>query len=635
MTRPWQDWSLPRKTVAVVAGPLLLLFGSVLAIYLLERQTARAEADVRATLALVSDLHEAHSQLAETAAAVRGFLLVRRDNFLDPYRIAEPQLLATVSRLSERTRDGPRAERYARLLPLFQLKLTGWRELLREGVDPDDPGVRAQLVEGKQTLDILRAELRELGALERNELNARADAAAVLRQRNTAVTLAVALLGGLGAVAAAAGLAASLSRRLRRLAAEANRLGEGLPPREGRVAGDEIGQVDQRLREAGALLQARARQLDDARQQAEAANRAKDEFLSRMSHELRTPLNAMLGYAQLLTDTPDATPARRYGGHIEVAGRHLLGLITEMLDVAAIEAGSLGLEPRPLRLAPALQEALSLVQPQAAGRGITLVPPDAAGTALAVHADAKRLRQVLLNLLGNAAKYGPPGGRVQLAAVPHGRCVEISVKDDGPGLAPEAVARLFRPFERIDSTARGVEGTGLGLALSKRLVEAMGGEIGVDTAPGQGCRFWFRLPLAAEAPEDVDAGRTLATPATGPRQLLLVEDNASNRALVHTLLERYPQWQLATAVDAAGGERALRAGGIDLVLLDLHLPDGDGAALLAQLSAEGVALPPAIVLTADATAQARERALRAGAAAVLTKPLDLRQFHQELARCLR
>ena len=197
------------------------------------------------------------------------------------------------------------------------------------------------------------------------------------------------------------------------------------------------------------------------------------------------------------------------------------------------------------------------------------------------------------------------------------------------------MSRLFRPFERIDSTARGVEGTGLGLALSKRLVEAMGGEIGVDTAPGQGCRFWFRLPQALDVPADAEAGRAAAPPVSGPRRLLLVEDNASNRALVQTLLARYPAWTLDTAVDAAGGEQALRAGGFDLVLLDLHLPDGDGAALLAHLSAEGIALPPAIVLTADATAQARERALRAGAAAVLTKPLDLRQFHQELARCLR
>ncbi|MBW8366777.1 MAG: CHASE3 domain-containing protein, partial [Arenimonas sp.] len=363
MTRAWDNLALRRKTVAVVAGPLLLLFGSVFAIYLLERQTARAEADVRDTLAVVSDLHEAHSLLAETAAAVRGYLLVREDNFLDPYRIAEPRLIQVVERLSQRTARGPRAQRFAALLPLFEEKMAGWREILASGGDANDEPVRSRLVEGKATLDVLRTELRVLGELERSQLAQRSDAAAALRQRNLAVTLAVATLAGLGAVLAAAGLASSLSRRLRRLAWEADRLGEGLPPGGERVAGDEVGQVALRLREAGGLLQSRARQLDDARRQAEDANRAKTEFLSRMSHELRTPLNAILGYAQLLSGEAQER-AGRFAGHIEVAGRHLLALITEMLDVGGIEAGTLAVVYPPGRVAAAVRVAHTLISPQ-------------------------------------------------------------------------------------------------------------------------------------------------------------------------------------------------------------------------------------------------------------------------------
>ncbi|MBW8367866.1 MAG: response regulator, partial [Arenimonas sp.] len=310
-------------------------------------------------------------------------------------------------------------------------------------------------------------------------------------------------------------------------------------------------------------------------------------------------------------------------------------LITEMLDVAGIGAGTLAMDSQPVRVAAAVREAMTLIAPQADARGMTVSGPASGDPSLAVAADPRRLRQVLLNLLGNAVKYGRPGGRIDIEVAARDGQVALAVRDDGPGLSEEAQGRLFRPFERIEQTARGVEGTGLGLALSKRLVEAMGGAIGVDTRPGEGARFWFRLPAATAAPLAEHPRQAPEPRQAGAHRLLLVEDNASNRALVATVLERNPGWQLVQTTCLAEARAELAVHAFDLILLDLHLPDGDGLELLQWRRDAGRPLPPVLVLSADATPQARERALRAGAAGMLTKPLDLRQFHAEIARCVQ
>jgi len=630
----WNDWPLTRKSVVVVAGPLLLLLFSLMAIYGLERQTAQAEEDVRRTLQIVSDLHEAHSLLAETAAGVRGYVLVNQTNFLEPYYDAEPRLLGVVERLAERAEQGSRGARYAALVPLFQKKLTGWQTLLQGQANADPDWLQARMIEGKHTLDLLRTELRVLGAEERSELEARTAKATTLRQRNLAITLAFALLGGLGAVLSAGVLAGSLSRRLRHLAAEASRLGAGVDmPAPARFEADELGQVRERLHAAGTLLRARAAQLEEARRDAETANGAKTEFLSRMSHELRTPLNAILGYAQILVDDDPEARAGRFGRHIETAGRHLLGLITEVLDVARIEAGALTIDTRPVALRSALSETLDLLRPQAEGASIQLDSlPE--GMAVSVLADPQRLRQVLLNLIGNAIKFNRPQGRVQFDIAQREALVEIGVRSEGAGLDPSACERLFRPFERIESTATGIEGTGLGLALSKRLIEAMSGQIGVTSAPGHGSRFWIRLPITQAFRSESAPSQVLATQDTATRNLLLVEDNASNRALLETLFERRPRWRLSPATSLGEARLQLSQQVFDAVLLDLRLPDGDGASLLLEppLSDHRI---PVLVLSADATEASKQRLLALGARGFLTKPLDVRAFFGELDRCLQ
>ncbi|MBI5268364.1 MAG: CHASE domain-containing protein [Burkholderiales bacterium] len=239
---------------------------------------------------------------------------------------------------------------------------------------------------------------------------------------------------------------------------------------------------------------------EEAYVQAETARRlaaAKDEFVGRMSHELRTPLNAILGFAQLLELAPQADPVRRaqHVGQIRRAGEHLLALVSDLLDVAAIEAGRISLEPQPVELAAAAQEVLELLGPVAEEASVRMAPVDGAGTALA---DPTRLRQVLLNLVSNAIKYNRPGGQVQVRIEPAGDLVHLSVHDTGQGMAADQLDRLFQPFERLDAKRTGVTGTGLGLVVTRRLVQLMAGQIQVRSEPGQGSVFIVSLPAASE-----------------------------------------------------------------------------------------------------------------------------------------
>jgi len=378
---------------------------------------------------------------------------------------------------------------------------------------------------------------------------------------------------------------------------------------------------------------------DAARADAHRANLAKSEFLSRMSHELRTPLNAVLGFAQLLEHDDLTDDQLENVGHIIRAGRHLLDLINEVLDISRIEAGNLTISLEPVALDDLVADAAALVAPLADARSITVHVDASCRTH--VLADRQRLRQVLLNLVSNAVKYNLDGGSVTIGCLESdGRRVRISVTDTGYGIPPDLVGRLFRPFERLAASQSDVEGTGMGLALSKGLTEAMGGTIGVDSTLDRGSTFWVELD-AAEGPQDALDRAPAAAPAEvvragrSRRTILHVEDNASNLKLVERILARRGEVDLVSAMQGQLGLDLARARAPDLILLDLHLPDLSGREILRRLRTfPETRHIPVVIISADATKTQIARLTDEGAAGYLTKPLDLDAFLELVDRLL-
>ena len=376
-----------------------------------------------------------------------------------------------------------------------------------------------------------------------------------------------------------------------------------------------------------------------ATEAAERANRAKSEFLSRMSHELRTPMNSILGFAQLLGRADLAPNDQKSVQHILKAGRHLLNLINEVLEIARIEAGRHNLSLEPVRVQPMIEEALGLVRPMAAQWGVTLEHGPAPENAF-VRADRQRLAQVLLNLLSNAIKYNRPGGRVRLWCEPgdDGRLV-IRVLDEGRGIPEENADQLFTPFARLGAEGTGVEGTGLGLALSQRLTEAMGGALTLERSGTEGSVFRVELGGATDPLEVLEgpegAGPRVIAPGHGTATLLYVEDNLANLSLVETILLSRPGWRTLPALQGQIGVELAREHRPDLVLLDLHLPDIPGEEVLRRLRADRrTADIPIVVISADATRATAERLRALGADAYLSKPIDVDEFLETVERFL-
>ena len=400
---------------------------------------------------------------------------------------------------------------------------------------------------------------------------------------------------------------------------------------------DELALLDEMATVAGLALErcallaeerAQRDALAAARQEADRANRAKTEFLSRMSHELRTPLNAILGFGQVLEVSTDLEARdREAAGHIVKAGRHLLDLIDEVLSLSRIEAGTMTFSLEPVEVTELVTDAVDLVRPLAEARGITL-EVSAEACATHVRTDRQRARQVLLNVLSNAVKYNHDGGRVALSCAPAEGAVRVSVADTGPGIQPDRQAALFEPFERLGAERSEVEGTGLGLALSRQMLGQMGGTIGVASAPGEGATFWIELPRADDPAVPAPApDRPAPIAGTGRHTLLLVEDNLSNQRVVEAMLRARPG---ITVLPAVQGRLALDLAyehRPDVIVLDLHLPDMPGREVLARLRADPRTRDiPVIVSSADAS-ERRARQLRAdGATAYVTKPLDRATF---------
>ena len=390
-------------------------------------------------------------------------------------------------------------------------------------------------------------------------------------------------------------------------------------------------------------LQDKNIELDSARQVAEKANQAKSEFLSSMSHELRTPLSAILGFAQLIeSGAPAPTPPQARGvQQILQAGWYLLELINEILDLALIESGKLSLSVESVSLTEVMDECQALVELQAQKRGIAMAFP-AVDMAYAVTADRVRIKQVLINLLSNAIKYNRLEGRVSVRCVekPGGR-IRISVEDTGNGLTAEKIGQLFQPFNRLGQEASPEQGNGIGLVMTKRLVELMGGRMGVDSTVGQGSVFWLEMSLTAALPASAARDRTTSIqrrlhPADGLRTLLYVEDNPANLMLVEDLMARRTDLRLLTARDGMSGIALARAALPNVILMDINLPGISGTKALQFLQEDAVtAHIPVVALSANALPRDIEKGLETGFFRYLTKPIKINEFMQTLDDALK
>jgi len=385
-------------------------------------------------------------------------------------------------------------------------------------------------------------------------------------------------------------------------------------------------------------------ELNDAMASAEMANSAKTEFLSSMTHELRTPLNAILGFAQLMeTGIPAPTPSQRRNlDQILKAGWYLLELINEVLDLALIESGKVTLSREPVSLLEVMLECRAMIEPQAQKRGIKMTFPRFEIPCF-INADRTRVKQVLINLLFNAIKYNKPGGAVSVeCSLLAPESVRISVRDTGAGLEPKQVAQLFQPFNRLGMEAGAEEGTGIGLVVTKRLVELMGGAIGADSQVGVGSVFWIELGLAAapalpiQEAEPASPLRPRLRQGAEQRILLYVEDNPANLELVEQLIARRSDLRLLSAAEANLGIEFARAYQPAVILMDINLPGISGLEAMKILRADpATAHIPIIALSANAVPRDVERSLEAGFFNYLTKPIKVDQFMAALDAALK
>ena len=398
-------------------------------------------------------------------------------------------------------------------------------------------------------------------------------------------------------------------------------------------------QVEEERKRFERALQETNVALENAKSVAEEANLAKSDFLSGMSHELRSPLNAILGFAQLM-ELASPLPSAAQQASIEQilhAGWHLLKLIDEILDLAGIESGKVSLSPESVSLAELMFECQSMMEPQARKRGIRMTFPRF-DTPIFVSADWTRLKQIVINLLSNAIKYNKDGGKVVVeCSVSDGHRIRISVQDTGMGLSPERVAHLFQPFNRLGQETGGVVGTGIGLVVTKRLVELMDGVIGVDSTEGKGSVFWCELtpataPMYAAPSGETDPPVQLRAASDAKiRTLLYIEDNPANMALVEQLVVQWPDIRLLKAVNGTLGIEIARTSQPTVILMDINLPGISGIDALKILRADPLtAQIPVVALSANAMPRDIARGLEAGFFRYLTKPIKVREFIETL-----
>jgi len=671
LSRWWLDRSVRSKGLYVVALPLLALLAVTAAGGALQLQEREQRRQARAANAVASAAQKVVSDAVDAETGVRAYAGTTDPGFLSPYNAALTHIPQDVKTLRDVVRsDSERAQADAIAATVseeFRL-LEQISASVQHGVTGH--ALVPQLAAGKVIMDRLRAQSVALSEQPLKMVATKRDAIARSEGRILAAQVAGLVLGILVTLIGVALFTAGIARRVRLAADNADRLGKGQPLTFSPTARDELGHLNISLTSASELLANRLEELSLARDTAVRATQVKDTFLSRTSHELRTPLNAILGFAQLL-ELSDLEPADREGvDRILAAGRHLLALINDLIDTASIESGELRLSVEPVAVHMLTKQVTELIGPLAQSRQIT-VEHSCVEENLAVYADVQRLRQILVNLVSNAVKYNRANGLIRLtcrAVTASGQvsgkdssAVEIMVTDSGAGLSPDDIARIFIPFDRLDAEQGDVEGSGIGLPLALGLSRAMGGDLTVDSTPGQGSTFTVRLPRAPDlvAVPDPSARSDLGQPsatshvlqvtsATDSEQtgrnadiadessgqtlrVLSIEDNYANSQMLTAFFSRISNVTLYTTNSGMTGIDLAQQHRPQIVLLDLHLPDLSGEDVLVRLLAEPVTRAiPIVVLSADATQSTRRRLLERGAFAYLTKPIDLTKLKRTI-----
>jgi signal transduction histidine kinase/ActR/RegA family two-component response regulator len=635
LRRWWFDRSLRAKGLIVVAVPLIALMGTTSANLLLQRNESNeriVSTDAR-DLATAAEQVLADSVNAETG--VRGYAATRDPLFLTPYNLTLTRIGAERRSLRDTAviqGDGRQQQAVDATTGKVLLELAQLRTAIGHGISAGN--LRLALENQKMTMDLLRRQVADLARGPTAVVAVQHSKITTLQTRIELLDIAGLVVGLLAGVAGVALFTSGIASRVGRSAENARRLGEGLPLEPIIYAGDEIGRLAKSHLSAEALLARRAAELTAARDTAMKANQVKNSFLSSTSHELRTPLNSILGFAQLLQLSELGDEDRDGVDRILHAGHHLLALINELIDIARIESGDLSLSLEPVLVHSVIEETSQLMAPLAAERSIRIIR-HCARPALAVQADRQRLSQVLVNLISNAIKYNRRGGTITISCQEEGADqASIVVSDTGPGISPENIERIFIPFERLGAEQTAVEGTGIGLPLTRALTDAMHGQLTASSVLGQGSAFTIRLPRVPDLVHVPAPSPAPASPAAGPHaqvgatlSILYIEDNPANVEVVSRFLRGRPNARLRSeASGRAGIERAVRDMP-DLILLDLHLPDLHGDQVLNELKAEpATAAIPVVVLSADASDGVIRRLLAGGAHAYLTKPIELAEL---------
>ncbi len=630
LERAWQNLPLGFKGVFVIALPLAILLASLTSLFMRELESTKLENQLKRALQNQRDIQTVHTQLMEASTGVRDFLLTGDKHFLTIFFEAEKKLPKIIAALEERLENDQQKERLSKISPLVTKNLEDLRALSHHETAIASNQLIAKFKSQGATLDKLREEIEALNTEE--ALLAEQDQQEIFlqRQQNITVTLIAAIAGIIGSLMAVWIFSRTIVKRVRLLRDNAGHLARAESLDIASSSKDELGQLSYELEQASQLLAKNISDALQARHEAEEASASKSMFLSRTSHELRTPLNAILGFAQLLEQDIPPGKQRDSVSLIRGAGQHLLKLINEVLEIARIESGETSFELTATPINALLEEATHYISPIGKIRDIEIkcnIAPN-----LWAKANRQKLLQVTLNLLSNALKYGPVGSSVALNAYRKQNNIFIEVQDSGPGIPASLRERLFTPFERLGAENTKIEGTGLGLALSKQIMLAMNGKI--DVAKDKSL-FWIEIPATSAS----DASKTLQQDTQDKQSftlsknssILYVEDNVSNRALVEAIIQRQQDLRIHSVATIKDAKRFLKEMVPSLLLIDLHLPDGSGEDLVNHVKSKPEFQNiPMMILSADALPETMERLKSAGVVHYMTKPLDVAVFNKKV-----